>query len=308
VSISILFSLSVLLGIWGIYEYLGYRAKKTEWKKRAEEWYDVKAQRRSFLSDWGDRFDRTPHAQEIQAKLIKANISLAPSEYYGIMLMGSFGLAFFLNNVVGLKFPYNLLIGAASMYMIQNLLFIIRRNKYQERMNDQLSDVCRLLANSLRAGLTLTQGIELVAREIPQPAGMEFKRMARELQLGVGFDKALMDMEKRIPTRDFRIFAATLYIQRRAGGNLSEVLQEMAETLEDRRIVNQEIKTMTAEQRYVSIMVPIMPVALVLMMNTINKGFIDPLFSGFGLVLLGVFIVGTILSYVLVKKVTNIKV
>lgn len=307
-SISILFSLSVLLGIWGIYEYLGYRAKKTEWKKRAEEWYDVKAQRRSFLSDWGDRFDRTPHAQEIQGKLIKANISLAPSEYYGIMLMGSFGLAFFLNNVVGLKFPYNLLIGAACMYLIQNLLFIIRRNKYQERMNDQLSDVCRLLANSLRAGLTLTQGIELVAREIPQPAGMEFKRMARELQLGVGFDKALMDMEKRIPTRDFRIFAATLYIQRRAGGNLSEVLQEMAETLEDRRIVNQEIKTMTAEQRYVSIMVPIMPVALVLMMNTINKGFIDPLFSGFGLVLLGVFIVGTILSYVLVKKVTNIKV
>lgn len=307
-SISILFSLSVLLGIWGIYEYLGYRAKKTEWKKRAEEWYDVKAQRRSFLSDWGDRFDRTPHAQEIQGKLIKANISLAPSEYYGIMLMGSFGLAFFLNNVVGLKFPYNLIVGAISMYIIQNLLFIIRRNKYQERMNDQLSDVCRLLANSLRAGLTLTQGIELVAREIPQPAGMEFKRMARELQLGVGFDKALMDMEKRIPTRDFRIFAATLYIQRRAGGNLSEVLQEMAETLEDRRIVNQEIKTMTAEQRYVSILVPIMPIALVLMMNTINEGFIDPLFSGFGLILLGVFIVGTILSYVLVRKVTNIKV
>jgi len=308
VSISILFSLSVLLGIWGIYEYLGYRVKKTEWKKRAEEWYDVKAQRRSFLSDWGDRFDRTPHAQEIQGKLVKANVSLAPSEYYGIMLVGSLGLAFFLNNVVGLRFPYNLLVGAASMYIIQNLFFIIRRNKYQERMNDQLSDVCRLLANSLRAGLTLSQGIELVAREIPQPAGMEFKRMARELQLGVSFDRALTDMEKRIPTRDFRIFAATLYIQRRAGGNLSEVLQEMADTLEDRRIVNQEIKTMTAEQRYVSILVPIMPIALVLMMNTINKGFIDPLFSGFGLILLGVFIVGTILSYVLVRKVTNIKV
>ncbi|CAM3294478.1 hypothetical protein EDM52_10775 [Brevibacillus invocatus] len=307
-SISILFSLSVLLGIWGIYEYLGYRAKKTEWKKKAEEWYDVKSQRKSFLLVWGDRFDRTPHAQEIQSKLIKANISLAPSEYYGIMLVGSFGLAFFFNNVVGLKFPYNLVAGTASMYILQNLLFIVRRNKYQERMNDQLSDVCRLLANSLRAGLTLTQGIEMVAREIPQPAGMEFKRMARELQLGVSFDKALSDMEKRIPTRDFRIFAATLYIQRRAGGNLSEVLQEMAETLEDRRIVNQEIKTMTAEQRYVSILVPIMPIALVLMMNTMNKGFIDPLFSGFGLILLGVFIIGTILSYVLVRKVTNIKV
>lgn len=307
-SISILFSLAVLLGTWGIYEFLGYRAKKTEWKKKAEEWYDVKSQRKSFLLVWGDRFDHTPHAQEVQTRLVRANIALTPSEYYGIFLVGSLGLAFFFNSVVGLKFPYNMIIGFGCMFLLQNLLFLVRRNKYQERLNDQLSEVCRLLANSLRAGLTLTQGIELVAKEIPQPAGQEFKRMAREIQLGVSFDKALADMEKRIPTRDFRIFAATLFIQRRAGGNLSEVLQEMAETLEDRRIVNQEIKTMTAEQRYISILVPIMPIALVLMMNTMNKGFIDPLFSGFGLVLLVLFILGTILSYVLVKKVTNIKV
>ncbi|QRG68214.1 type II secretion system F family protein [Brevibacillus choshinensis] len=307
-SISILFSLSVLLAIWGMYEYLGYRAKKTEWKKRTEEWYDIKSKRKSFIIVWGDRFDRTPHAKEVQQKLVRANIALAPSEYYGILLIGAMGVAFFLNNVVGLHAPYNLVGGAACMYIAQNLMFIVRRNKYQERLNDQLSDVCRLLANSLRAGMTLSQGIELVAKEIPQPAGQEFSRMARELQLGVSFDRALTDMEKRIPTRDFRIFAATLFIQRRAGGNLSEVLQEMAETLEDRRIVNQEIKTMTAEQRYVSILVPIMPIALVLMMNTMNEGFIDPLFSGFGLVLLGFFIVGTVLSYVLVKKVTNIKV
>lgn len=307
-SISILFSLSVLLGIWGLYEFLGYRAKKNEWKKRTEEWYDVKSQRKSFIIVWGDRFDRTPHGKEVHNRLIRANIPLAPSEYYGILLIGSMGLAYFLNNVVGLHFPANVICGVVGMYLIQKLMFLIRRNKYQERLNEQLSDVCRLLANSLRAGLTLTQGIELVSKEIPLPAGHEFSRMAQELQLGVNFDRALADMEKRIPTRDFRIFAATLLIQRRAGGNLSEVLQEMAETLEDRRIVNQEIKTMTAEQRYVSILVPIMPIALVLMMNTMNKGFIDPLFSGFGLVLLGLFLLGTVLSYVLVKKVTNIKV
>lgn len=307
-SISILFSLSVLLGIWGMYNYLGYRAKKNEWKKRAEEWYDVKSQRKSFFIVWGDRFDRTPHAKEVKQRLVHANIPLAPSEYYGILLIGSMGLAYFLNSVVGLHFPYNIMGAVGVMYLVQKLMFVIRRNKYQERLNDQLSEVCRLLANSLRAGLTLTQGIELVAKEIPQPAGHEFSRMARELQLGVNFDRALAEMEKRIPTRDFRIFSATLLIQRRAGGNLSEVLQEMAETLEDRRIVNQEIKTMTAEQRYVSILVPIMPIALVLMMNTMNKGFIDPLFSGFGLVLLGLFVLGTVLSYVLVKKVTNIKV
>lgn len=307
-SISILFSLSVLLGIWGIYEYLGYRAKKSEWKKKAEEWYDVKSRRKSFLLAWGDRFDRTPHAREMQKKLRKVNLPLAPSELYAGMIVGAFGLAFFSRKVIGIASPYHVVVGIIAMYVIQKIVFFVRRNKYQERLNDQLSEVCRMLANSLRAGFTLTQGIELVAREMTDPVKEEFTRMSRELQLGVSFDKAMAEMEKRIPTRDFRIFAATLLIQRRAGGSLSEVLYEMAETLEERRLVAQEIKTMTAEQRYVSIIVPIMPVALVLMMNMINEGFIDPLFTPVGYIILGLFCLGTLLSYVLVKKVTNIKV
>ena len=307
-SISILFSLSVLLGIWGLYDYLGYRSKKSEWKKKAEDWYDVKSRRKSFLLAWGDRFDRTPHAREVHKKLRKVNIALAPSELYAGMIVGAFGLAFFFREVVGITSPYHIAFGMIGIYVIQKILFFVRRNKYQERLNEQLSEVCRMLANSLRAGLTLTQGIELVAREMTDPVKEEFSRMARELQLGVSFDRAMADMEKRIPTRDFRIFAATLLIQRRAGGSLSEVLYEMAETLEERRIVTQEIKTMTAEQRYVSIIVPIMPVALVLMMNMINEGFIDPLFTPIGYIILGLFCIGTFLSFVLVKKVTNIKV
>lgn len=307
-SISILFSLSVLLGIWGLYDYLGYRSKKSEWKKKAEEWYDVKSRRKSFLLAWGDRFDRTPHAREVQKKLRKVNLPLAPSELYAGMIVGAFGLAFFFENVVRIESPFHIAAGIISIYVIQKILFFVRRNKYQERLNDQLSEVCRMLANSLRAGLTLTQGIELVAKEMTDPVKEEFSRMARELQLGVSFDRAMAEMEKRIPTRDFRIFAATLLIQRRAGGSLSEVLYEMAETLEERRIVSQEIKTMTAEQRYVSIIVPVMPIALVLMMNMINEGFINPLFTPIGYVILGLFCLGTILSFVLVKKVTNIRV
>ncbi|HZG18247.1 MAG TPA: type II secretion system F family protein [Candidatus Bathyarchaeia archaeon] len=307
-SISILFSLSVLLGIWGLYDYLGYRSKKSEWKKKAEDWYDVKSRRKSFLLAWGDRFDRTPHAREVQKKLRKVNIPLAPSELYAGMIVGTMGLSFFFENVVGISPPYNIAAGIAAMYLIQKIVFFVRRNKYQERLNDQLSEVCRMLANSLRAGLTLTQGIELVAKEMTDPVKEEFSRMSRELQLGVSFDRAMADMEKRIPSRDFRIFSATLLIQRRAGGSLSEVLYEMAETLEERRLVTQEIKTMTAEQRYVSILVPIMPIALVLMMNIINEGFINPLFTPVGYVILVLFCIGTLLSYVLVKKVTNIKV
>ncbi|USG65684.1 type II secretion system F family protein [Brevibacillus ruminantium] len=301
-------SLSVLVGIWGMYELLGYRSKKSGWKKKAEEWYGAGARRKSVLLVWGDRFDQTARAQEMRKKLKKANIPLAPSEFYAGMIVGVIGIAYLLGNIVGIGSPYHIVLSIAVIYAIQKLLFLIRRNKYQERLNDQLSEVCRMLANSLRAGLTLTQGIELVAKEMMDPVKEEFGKMSRELQLGVNFERAIADMEQRIPTRDFRIFSATLLIQRRAGGNLSEVLYEMAETLEERRLVAQEIKTMTAEQRYVSILVPIMPIVLLFMMNMMNKGFIDPLFTPVGYILLGLFLTGTVLSFVLVKKVTNIKV
>src|SRR5699024_3301075 len=108
--------------------------------------------------------------------------------------------------------------------------------------------------------------------------------------------------------KEFKLFVATILIQKKAGGNISAILEEMSQTLEDRKLLKQEIKTMTAEQRYVAILVPIIPIFLVLMMNNIIDGFLDPLFTGIGIILLLFFIVGTVLTFWLVRKVTNIRV
>ena len=115
-------------------------------------------------------------------------------------------------------------------------------------------------------------------------------------------------MERRIDHKEFQLFAATMLIQKKAGGNLSAVLDEMSQTLDERKLLKQEVKTMTAEQRYVSTLVPIIPIFLVLMMNNIIDGFLDPLFTGIGLILLTFFLFGTVLTFVIVRKITNIRV
>lgn len=246
--------------------------------------------------------------QNTTEQLRRANIQLMPSEFYGILLFGVFSASLLLNTFFGIKFPINILVSFIVMEVIRRSLFIIRRNKFEERMNDQLPEICRILANATRSGMTLTQGIGIAAQELNEPAKSEFSQLYSEIQLGVDFNRALKNMQKRIPSREFKLFAATLLIQKQAGGNIHAVMDEMGQTMEERKLLLQEIKTMTAEQRYIAYIVPVLPIFLLLIMNNINEGFIDPLFSGIGLVLLAVFVIGTVLTFFLIKKVTNIRV
>ncbi|MEN8697947.1 type II secretion system F family protein [Bacillus infantis] len=307
-TISILYSLAVLFGLWGVYNFLGYRTAKNDWRKKASKVYGKKRTRKSFILILGDKFDETKFGKESIKKLRRANIFLMASEFYGILLFGAIAVAFLLNNFFGIQFPINIIASILLMEVIRRVLFAIRKNKYQERMNEQLPEICRILANATRSGMTLAQGVSIAAQELNEPAREEFSRLDSELKLGIDFNRALRNMQKRNPSREYQLFVATLLIQKKAGGNIHAVLDEMGQTLEERKLLLQEIKTMTAEQRFVSYVVPVVPVFLLLMMNNINKGFIDPLFSGFGLILLVLFIIGTLLTFILVRKVTNIRV
>ncbi|WP_394141462.1 type II secretion system F family protein [Cytobacillus oceanisediminis] len=307
-TISILYSLAVLFGLWGVYNLLGYRNSKKEWRNKVGKWYGHNNNRKSFILVLGDKFDRTSRGQKTIDQLRRANIHLMASEFYGILFFGAITFAFFLNNFFSIKFPINIVVSIVLMEVARRALFLIRRNKYEERMNDQLPEICRILANSTRSGMTLTQGIGIAAQELNEPARAEFSRLHSELQLGVDFNRALRNMQKRISSREYQLFVASLLIQKRAGGNIHAVLDEMGKTMEERKLLLQEINTMTAEQRYVAYIVPVLPIFLLLVMNNINEGFIDPLFTGIGLVLLVLFLIGTFLTFFLIRKVTNIRV
>lgn len=305
---AILYSLAVLFGTFGVYNLLGYRSEKRILKQKVEKWFDSGERRKSFIVVWGDKFDQTNFAAPMHKKLQQANIPLTPSEFYGILLVGGAAIAVFSNTIFSINFPINILIAVIVVIAIYFLLFLIRKNKYQERLNFQLSEICRLLGNSVRAGMTIQQGLELVAYEVDSPAKEEFQRLAHELRLGVDFDRALREMQNRNQSREFKLFIATLLIQKRAGGNLHAVLDEMSRTLEERKILDQTIKTMTAEQRFISYILPAMPVFILLMMNSMMDGFLDNLATLPGAILGGMFVIGTVVAFILVRKVTNIRV
>lgn len=306
--IFILMTLSVLMLIWGMYNFLGYRKEKREIRRQFEGMFEKKDNRKSVISKFGDRFDETPFAEEFKQKLSYANIAILPSEFFAIMLFVWFAIVLLMNGFFDIPFSLGIFISAIACVASYFLLFLVRRNKYFDRLNGQLSEVCRLLSNSTRAGLTINQGIELVAAEIASPAKEEFKELAHNLRLGVEFERALKGLEKKVPTREFKLFISALMIQKRSGGNLTKVLSEMARTLEERKILQQTIKTATAEQRFVSYILPAMPIFLLFMLNSMMDGFLDLIFTLPGAILTGIFLVGMVISLLLVRAVTNIKV
>ncbi|GEL76465.1 type II secretion system F family protein [Tenuibacillus multivorans] len=307
ITVSILYSLAVLSLLFCAYFFLGYRSQKKEWKQKVKQWFPEE-ERKSFISRWGDQFDKRESSRALRIKLQKANLKLLPSEYLGILVVGYLALFVLMNSIFSMPIELSLLLPFALLFISHYLLFYFRKNSYEVRFNEQLSEICRILGNAARSGLTINQGIDIVAREVASPAGDEFKKIANELKMGVTLDAALRSAQKKNSTRDFNLFIATLLIQKKTGGNLALTLDTMANTFEDRKVLNQIIKTMTSEQKYISFIVPALPIFLLLVMNNVIDGFIDPLWSGFGLVILTLFLGAIILSFILIRKITNIKV
>ena len=114
-------------------------------------------------------------------------------------------------------------------------------------IDDQLVDALLLMANALKAGLSLQQALELVVREMKPPISDEFGRLVKEIHLGRLTDDALRRFAERVPLEDVRLAVDSILTLRETGGNLSETFQVIAHTIVERKKVQGKIKAMTAQ-------------------------------------------------------------
>lgn len=137
-----------------------------------------------------------------------------------------------------------------------------RQAKRLDNFNKQLPDTITLLANSLRAGSSFLQGMELVTRESGPPLATEFDRVIREMSLGMSLTGALNNLVRRVASEDLELMVTAIIIQTQVGGNLATVLDAIAFTIRERVRITGEINTLTAMQRYSGYVLMLLPVAL----------------------------------------------
>jgi tight adherence protein B len=284
--------------------YAGGAETKTKDKSKPER----KAPKREvdpFATLSGDAADKR-FSVKVQRDLARANLKLRVAEYYYIRV----GLALGLGLALGiLRDPLSGLVGVFLGYMLPRFWVGRRIGGRLGAFNKQLPDTITLLSNSLRAGSSFLQSIELVSRETPAPMGEEMGRVVREVNLGLGMEEALANMVRRIKSDDLDLMVTAIGVQQQVGGNLAEILDTIAFTIRERVRIKGEINTLTAQGRMSGYLVAFLPIAIAVVLNMINPAFMQPLFTQLiGQILLGVGIVMMTIGFFAIQKIVDIKV
>ncbi|HEY8732807.1 MAG TPA: type II secretion system F family protein [Candidatus Limnocylindria bacterium] len=245
-------------------------------------------------------------AAKVQRDLARANLKLRVAEYYYIRFGASLALGVIL---FVSRDPLSGVIGFFLGYMLPRFWVGRRIGGRLSSFNKQLPDTIVLLSNSLRAGSSFLQSIELVSREGAAPMSEEMGRVVREVNLGLGMEEALHNLVRRIKSDDLDLMVTAIGIQQQVGGNLAEILDTIAFTIRERVRIKGEINTLTAQGRMSGYLVAFLPIGLGAALNAINPAFMQPLFTQtIGRILIGVGAVMMTIGFLAIRKITDIKV
>jgi tight adherence protein B len=311
--------IGVLLFFWGISSMLGGGSPESlgarmqryaggQQAPAAEAKKDKKRSRRDidpFATLSGDVQDKR-FSSRVQRDLARADLRLRVAEYYYIRIGLALGLAAVL---LVLRDPLSALVGALLGYFLPRMWVGRRIGSRLNAFNKQLPDTISLLSNSLRAGSSFLQSIELVSRETPAPMGSEMGRVVREVNLGLSMEEALSNMVRRIKSDDLDLMVTAIGVQQQVGGNLAEILDTIAFTIRERVRIKGEIRTLTAQGRYSGYLVAFLPIGIMITLNFINPEFMQPLFTELiGQILLVVGGIMMAIGFFAIRKITDIKV
>ncbi|MDQ5897093.1 MAG: tight adherence protein [Pseudomonadota bacterium] len=147
------------------------------------------------------------------------------------------------------------------------------------RLETQFPEALDLMGRALRAGHALPVAVRLCGDELAAPLGAEFALLADELQYGVPFDQALHHLAERVPLDDIGYFTAAVLIQREAGGNLAELIDNIAALVRQRMKLHGQVRTLSAEGRLSALILTLLPFGVGLMVHLISPDFMQVLWT-----------------------------
>ena len=241
-------------------------------------------------------------------KLEAGGLSLKPAEWLLIhagIAVGATSVAFLLTGGALVLTGVAFLVGVLLPWMYLGR----KQSKRLKAFNSQLAPTLQLMAGSLQAGLSLPQGMDTIVREGAEPMSTEFRRALVETRLGVAIEVALESVGERMMSDDFQWTVMAIRIQREVGGNLAELLLNVAGTLRERDYLRRQIKSLSAEGRISAYILLAMPPGILLYEFVTNRSYIHPLYStGTGYVMLSVMVLLMALGSFMMKKMIKVEV
>lgn len=201
-------------------------------------------------------------------------------------------------------------IGGAGAALLLHLLparwFAWQRDRRRRAIESELPEALRFMAGALRAGSALSVAMQVLVRDQPGPLGHEFGLVLKDQRLGMSFDDAIQKMSRRIGLPDFVLVVVALRISKEVGGNLSEPLQVLAETLRRKAVLEGRIRALTAQGRIQGIVMTLFPVFLLGVLCMLQPGMVLIFTTTLGRVVLAVAAVMLALGYAAIRRIVAI--
>ncbi len=211
-------------------------------------------------------------------RLDQAALPLDPAEWLLLHVGSALGLGLLLGLLSGAS-PSAALLGVLVGTAVPFAVLRIRADRRRAAFEAQLADSLQLLAGSLRAGYSVPQAIDAIVREGEEPMTTEFGRALVEARLGVQLEDALESVARRMSSLDFSWVVMALRIQRDVGGNLAEVLSNVAATLRERERLRRQVRVLSAEGRLSAWILGLLPVVLGGYLLLVRPEYLQPLWT-----------------------------
>jgi tight adherence protein B len=204
---------------------------------------------------------------------------------------------------------WGMLLGGMIGFGLPFLVLKVKRSRRMRAFEEQFPEGLDLISRALKAGHAFATGLKMVADEMPEPVGPEFRKTFDEQNFGLPMKDSLDNLSFRIPLLDVRFFATAVLIQRETGGNLSEILENLAHVVRERFKVQRQVRVHTAHGRFTAGVLLSLPPGLAIMLLFINPNHMEPLFhQKLGQMMLGAASVMQLIGFIWIRKVIKIEV
>ncbi len=205
--------------------------------------------------------------------------------------------------------PLGIPAGFAIGFAIPFMFLKFKRTKRLRKFEEEFPEALDLIARALKAGHAFATGLKMAADELSEPVGPEFRKTFDEQNFGLPLKDALENLTLRIPILDVRFFATAVLIQRETGGNLSEILENLAHVVRERFKILRQVRVYTAHGRLTGYVLLALPAVLGIALSFINPDHMNMLFrERIGQILLMVAICMQTAGYIWIKQVIKIEV
>ncbi|RPI27753.1 MAG: hypothetical protein EHM61_07415 [Acidobacteria bacterium] len=254
-----------------------------------------------WLHDWADFW--TTHYDELLKDLFITGRNPRVLAYLHVCRH----LILFLVGLLAMGPLVGLVLAILAHFLPGFLVREVRKRRWR-KFDDQIVDSVSMLSSSVRAGLSLVQSLDTVAQNMSRPSNEEFRLMASEYKHGHSLIQVLDSARRRIPTDSFNIVATAILVNREKGGNLTEVLEKISESIREISRLEKKILTETSSVRFSAKIMMAMPAVIGLFFYMIEPDSIRLLFTHpLGNVILVLVVLLNLLAYLAIRKIVSVE-